>query len=64
MALFIIYWIFVAVLFIVGLVKLIVSALKNKPIKPGLKLILVAVILVVIGGGTCAYILTGLRIGH
>ncbi|MCX2574700.1 hypothetical protein [Pedobacter sandarakinus] len=64
MGLFLIYWILVAVLFAVGLLKVIIGSIYNKPAKPGLKLMLIALILIVIGGGVCAYILTNLNLSH
>ena len=58
----IIYWFAVAVLFVVGVILVIVKSVKNEPLKPGLMLILVSVIMLVIGGGACAVILSNLNI--
>ncbi|GGI24252.1 hypothetical protein [Pedobacter mendelii] len=64
MEIFIVYWLLVAVLFIIGIVQLIIKSVKNQPIKPALKLIIASVILVVIGAGACAIMLSNLSIGH
>lgn len=60
MILIIIYWIAVAVIFFVGLVMLIVKSSKNLPLKPALRLLIISVIMLVIGVGACAVILSGL----
>ena len=60
----IIYWFAVAVLFVVGVILVIVKSVKNEPLKPGLMLILVSVIMLVIGAGACAVILSNLNIGN
>ena len=62
MGLILIYWFAVAVLFVVGVILVIVKSVKNEPLKPGLMLILVSVIMLVIGGGACAVILSNLNI--
>ncbi|QPH39157.1 hypothetical protein [Pedobacter endophyticus] len=64
MEIFIVYWVAVVVLFIVGVIQLIIKSAKNQPLKPALKLIIASVILVVIGAGACALILSNLSIGH
>jgi len=64
MEIFIVYWVAVVVLFIVGLIQLIVKSARNQPVRPALKLIIASVILVVIGAGACALILSNLNIGH
>lgn len=64
MEIFIVYWVAVVVLFIVGLIQLIVKSARNQPVRPALKLIIASVILVVIGAGACAFILSNLNIGH
>ncbi|PWS26549.1 hypothetical protein DHW03_17405 [Pedobacter yonginense] len=46
------------VLFIVGLIQVIVKSSNNEPVKSGLKLIIISVIMVVIGFGACAVILS------
>lgn len=45
------------VLFVVGIIMMIVAASNNTPVKPGLKLLIASVIMVVIGFGACAVIL-------
>lgn len=60
MILIIIYWIAVAVIFFVGLVMLIVKSSKNLPLKPALRLLIISVIMLVIGVGACAVMLSGL----
>jgi hypothetical protein len=62
-ALSMIYWIAVAIIFLVGLVMLIVKSSKNLPLKPALRLMIIAVILLVIGVGACAIILGNLNLG-
>jgi len=58
--LIIIYWIAVAVMFFVGLVMLIVKSSNNLPLKPALTLLIISVIMLVIGAGACAIMLSGL----
>ena len=64
MGLFIVYWVVVALLFVIGIIQIIVKAANNQPVKPGLKLVIASVIMLVIGAGTCAVILSNLNIGH
>jgi hypothetical protein len=64
MGLFIVYWIVVALLFVIGLIQIIVKAAKNQPVKPGLNLVIASVIMLVIGAGACAVILSNLNISH
>lgn len=45
------------VLFVVGIIMMIAAASNNSPVKPGLKLLIASVIMVVIGFGACAVIL-------
>ncbi|SER57322.1 hypothetical protein [Pedobacter rhizosphaerae] len=60
MELFILYWIAVVGLFIVGIITMIVKASKSEPIKTGLKMVIASVILFVIGAGACALMLSNL----
>jgi len=64
MDLFIVYWGAVVVLFVVGVIQVIIKAKKNESVKPGLKLIIASIIMVVIGAGACAVILSNLKISH
>ncbi|WP_157255682.1 hypothetical protein [Pedobacter sp. Leaf41] len=64
MGLIIFYWLAVAVLFIVGLIQVIIRSSRNQPVKPGLILIIISVIMIVIGAGACAIILSNLSIGR
>jgi NADH:ubiquinone oxidoreductase subunit 6 (subunit J) len=64
MDLFIVYWGAVVVLFVVGVIQVIIKAMKNESVKPGLKLIIASIIMVVIGAGACAVILSNLKISH
>lgn len=64
MGLFVFYWIAVVILFVVGLIQVIIRSAKNESVKPGLKLIIISIIMLVIGAGACAVILSNLRIGH
>ena len=54
------YWAVTGILFLVGLIMLIAKSSNNQPIKPGLRLMIISVIMVVIGAGACAVILGGL----
>jgi len=53
----ILYGLAAVVLFVVGIIMMIVAASNNTPIKPGLRLLIASVIMVVIGFGACAVIL-------
>ncbi|WP_344849252.1 hypothetical protein [Pedobacter jeongneungensis] len=64
MELFIVYWAVAVLLFIVGIIQMIIKAAKNKPVKSGLKLVIASVIMLVIGAGACAVILSNLNISH
>jgi len=64
MGLFIVYWVVVALLFVIGIIQIVVKAANNQPVKPGLKLVIASVIMLVIGAGACAVILSNLNIGH
>ncbi|KQR70660.1 hypothetical protein [Pedobacter sp. Leaf176] len=55
--LLILYGLATVVLFVVGIIMMIVAASNNAPVKPGLKLLIASVIMVVIGFGACAVIL-------
>ena len=60
----IIYWLVVVVLFIVGVVQVIIKSVKNESVRSGLRLIIASVIMLVIGAGACAVILSNLKMGH
>jgi len=64
MGLFIIYWVAAVLLFVIGIIQIIIKATKNQPVKSGLKLVIASVIMLVIGAGACAVILSNLNIGH
>ncbi|RBQ08856.1 hypothetical protein [Pedobacter miscanthi] len=64
MGLFIVYWVVAVLLFVVGIIQMIIKAAKNQPVKSGLKLVIASVIMLVIGAGACAVILSNLHIGH
>ncbi|GAA4197831.1 hypothetical protein GCM10022289_05620 [Pedobacter jeongneungensis] len=55
--LFVIYCLTAVVLFVVGIIQVIIKSSRNEPVKPGLKLIIISVIMVVIGFGACAVLL-------
>lgn len=55
--LFVIYCITAVVLFVVGIIQIIIKSSRNEPVKPGLKLLIISVIMVVIGFGACAVLL-------
>ena len=59
-ALILLYWAAVAIIFIVGIIMMIVATANNQPVKPGLRLVILSVILLVIGAGACAIMLSGL----
>jgi hypothetical protein len=56
----ILYWLAVAGILLIGLIKLGVSSSKNEPVKPALRLIIISLVMLVIGVGACAAILTGM----
>lgn len=53
----IIYWFAVVVIFLIGLIQLIIKSYNNRPLKPALRLLIIAVIMLVIGLGTCAVLM-------
>ncbi|WP_412467791.1 hypothetical protein [Pedobacter sp. KLB.chiD] len=55
--LFVIYVLTAIVLFVVGIIQIIVKSSRNEPVKPGLKLLIISVIMAVIGFGACAVLL-------
>jgi len=55
--LFIVYCLTAVVLFVVGIIQIIIKSSRNEPVKPGLKLLIISVIMVVIGFGACAVLL-------
>ena len=59
--LFIAYWIAAVIIFLVGLIKLIIAVSNSEPVKSGLTLMIVAIIMVIIGAGACAMMLTGIN---
>ncbi|MCZ4221999.1 hypothetical protein [Pedobacter rhodius] len=61
---FIIYWVVVVLLFLIGIIQLIIKSARNQPLKPALRLIIASVIMLVIGAGACAVILSNLTISH
>ena len=60
----VIYWIAVAIVFLVGIVMLIVKSSKNLPLKPALSLLVIGAIMIVIGVGACAAMMSGLGSMH
>jgi len=56
------YWFAVIGAFFIGLIWIIVASINGKSTKPGLKLMIGAVIMFVIGAGACAVMLSGLKI--
>lgn len=55
--LFVIYVLTAIVFFMVGIIQIIIKSSRNEPVKPGLKLLIISVIMVVIGFGACAVLL-------
>ncbi|SFA47375.1 hypothetical protein SAMN04488511_106206 [Pedobacter suwonensis] len=64
MGIFIVYWVIAVLLFVIGIVQIIIKAVRNQPVKPGIQLVIASVIMLVIGAGACAVILSNLKIGH
>ena len=58
--LFLFYWFVVAVVFVIGVIWIFVAAVRQTSTKPGLKMVIGAVIMFVIGAGACAALLSGL----
>jgi len=63
MGLFILYWAAAIILLVVGIIKTIILSVKNQSVKSGLWLIISAIIMLVIGAGACALILSNLNLG-
>nr|WP_121269152.1 hypothetical protein [Pedobacter schmidteae] len=61
MAVFLLYWVAVGILLLVGFIQLIVKAVKDQPLKPALRLLIIGVILLVVGAGACVAILSNMR---
>ena len=55
--LFIVYCLTAVVLFVVGIIQIIIKSSRNEPVKSGLKLLIISVIMMVIGFGACAVLL-------
>ncbi|QXU42498.1 hypothetical protein [Pedobacter sp. D749] len=55
--LFVIYCLTAIVLFVVGIIQIIIKSSRNEPVKSGLKLLIISVIMVIIGFGACAVLL-------
>lgn len=64
MEIFIVYWVVAVLLFVVGIILIIIKAINDQPVKPGLRLLIASVIMLVIGAGACAVILSNLHINH
>lgn len=58
----ILYWLAVALLFVIGLIRIIFAKRTEQQKTPGLKLLITSVIMLVIGVGACAMLLSGLSI--
>jgi hypothetical protein len=55
--LFIVYCLTAVVLFVVGIIQVIIKSSRNEPVKSGLKLLIISVIMMMIGFGACAVLL-------
>jgi hypothetical protein len=55
--LIVIYGLTAVVLFVVGIIQIIIKSSRNEPVKPGLKLLIISIIMMVIGFGACAVLL-------
>ncbi|SMD06430.1 hypothetical protein [Pedobacter africanus] len=62
MAVFLLYWVAVGILLLIGFIQLIVKAVNDQPLKPALRLLIIGVILLVVGAGACVAILSNLSI--
>jgi hypothetical protein len=62
--LIILYWLVIGVLFLIGLIQLIIKSSKSEPLKPALNLLIFSVVMLVIGVGACALMLSGLSEMH
>lgn len=58
----IIYWVSVLIIFFVGLIRLIINAMNKQPVRGALKLVILSVVMVVIGAGACALMMSGINI--
>ena len=54
------YWLEVGVVFLIGLIQDIIKSSKNEPLKPALKLLIISIVMLVIGVGACAVLLSDL----
>lgn len=63
MGLFILYWLLVIVLFLIGLGISIFAKDKEKR-KTGIRMLITSVIMLIIGAGVCGYILMKLNLGN
>jgi hypothetical protein len=63
MELFILYWLIVIVLFLIGLGMSIIAKDKEKR-KTGIRLLITSVIMLIIGAGVCGYILMNLNLSN
>ena len=63
MGLFILYWLIVIVLFLIGLGISIFAKDKEKR-KTGIRLLITSVIMLIIGAGVCGYILMNLNLAN
>ncbi|MBE9602918.1 hypothetical protein [Pedobacter sp. MC2016-24] len=60
MELMLLYWAATGLILVVGFVMLIANAVAGKPLKMALRTLITGVILLVIGAGACAVILSNL----
>jgi hypothetical protein len=56
------YWAAVGIIFLIGLIKLIIAASNGGPAKSGLRLLIISIIMVVIGAGACAMMLSNISV--
>jgi hypothetical protein len=54
------YWAAAGIIFLIGLIKLIIAASDGSPAKSGLRLLIISIIMVVIGVGACAMMLSNI----
>ncbi|WP_293788946.1 hypothetical protein [uncultured Pedobacter sp.] len=55
--LIVVYVLTAIVLFVVGIIQIIIKSSRNEPVKSGLKLLIISVVMAVIGFGACAVLL-------
>jgi hypothetical protein len=58
----ILYWIAAGVMLLIGIIKIIIDSVNNRPVKAGLKLVITSMVMLVVGAGACALIIGGINL--